>query len=326
MPRKARINHPGLSHHIMTRTFNDLLLFRDDADREFYLSCLFRRIRETGFLCYAWVLMDTHIHLLIRTTEDLLWKLMKPLHSDYAHYYNRKYERRGPLFSDRYKSIATQDQNYLEQIVRYIHLNPVRAGICKTVDELDRYPWSGHRLVMGGENSGFQDVCHVLRRFGEETNVARAKYREFIEAGLTAADDDGIHSIIRASNGAKRDRNDVGTWVIGDPDFQKSVIEKDRQNRLTLARCRRENISLDDVLKKTARKMGVEAHLIRQRSKRTPQADARMIFCFLARELGFPTLETGNFLGIQQAAVSNAARTGAVLAKEQGIGWDKDEE
>jgi chromosomal replication initiation ATPase DnaA len=110
------------------------------------------------------------------------------------------------------------------------------------------------------------------------------------------------------------------------PDFQKSVIENDRQNRLMLARCRRENISLDDVLKATSRKTGVGAHLIRQKSKRTPQAEARMIFCFLARELGFPTLETGSFLGIQQAAVSNAARTGAVLAKKRGIGWEEDEE
>ena len=321
MPRKARINQPGLTHHIMARTFNDLSLFRDDEDRTFYLSCLSHRIKETAFICYAWVLMDTHLHLLIRTTEEPLWKLMKPLQCDYAHHYNKKYDRRGPLFSDRFKSIATQDQYYLERIIRYIHLNPVRAGICKTVDELDRYSWSGHRMIMKNETSGFQEINQVLRRFGKTTADGLAKYREFIEAGLSANEDDEIFSSIRANNAGTRNRNSAGSWVIGDSDFQRLVIEKDRQNRLMLARCRRDGISLDDVLKKTAEKTGVEEQQIMCRSKRTPQAEARMVFCFLARELGFPTLITGKFLGIQQAAVSNAARKGAVLAKDGNIAW-----
>ena len=120
MPRKARIDYPGLTHHIMARTFNDLLLFTGDEDRHYYLSLLSRRIKESGFLCYAWALMDNHVHLLLKTNEKPLWCLMKPLNSDYSRWYNRKYERRGPLFVDRFKSIATQDQGYLEQIIRYI--------------------------------------------------------------------------------------------------------------------------------------------------------------------------------------------------------------
>ena len=126
MPRKARIDYPGLTHHVMARTFNDLLLFRGDEDRQQYLSYFSDRIRECGFLCFAWVLMDTHVHFLIKTSEKPLWRFMKPLHSDYSRWYNRKYNRRGPLFIDRFKSIATQDQYYVEQLVRYIHLNPVR--------------------------------------------------------------------------------------------------------------------------------------------------------------------------------------------------------
>jgi putative transposase len=320
MPRKARINQPGLSHHIMTRTFNDTVLFVDDEDRKFYLSCLSKRIKETGFLCYAWVLMDTHVHLLIKTTEQPLWKLMKPLNCDYAHYYNKKYQRRGPLFSDRFKSIATQDQYYLERIIRYIHFNPLRAGICRTMKQLDRYPWSGHRLLIGGEKGGFQETVQVVRRFGRKTNEARATYRKFMEAGLKTNDDE-IVSMIRTNNAGKQDRNSAGYWVIGDAEFQKKVIENDRNSRLAISQCRREGISLKDVLKRTAEKTGVDAKMILCRSKRTPHSSARMIFCFFARELGFPTIETGTFLGIQQAAVSNAARKGAELAKEEKIEW-----
>jgi Transposase and inactivated derivatives len=322
MPRKARINVPGLTHHIMARTFNDLLLFGDDADRTFYLSCLSHRINETRFICYAWVLMSTHVHLLIRTTEQPLCKLMKPLNGDYAHYYNKKYNRLGPVFCDRYKSIATQDQYYLEQLIRYIHLNPVRAGICKTIGQLNGYQWSGHRKIMENENDGFQEIRQVLRRFGKTTVEARRKYREFIEAGIGNNEDENFLSSVRAGNAGKRDKNTADCWVLGDADFQKSVFEKDVQNRLTLARYRREGISLKDVLRATARKTEVEEKLILCKSKRTPQAAARMIFCFLARELGFPTIETGNFLGIQQAAISNAARNGAVLAQKLKITWN----
>ena len=129
MPRKARIDYPGLTHHIMARTFNDLLLFNDDEDRQQYLIQLSYRLIKIGFLCYAWCLMANHIHLLIKTNENPLWNLMKPLNSDYSRWYNKKYNRRGPLFFDRYKSIATQDQYYLEQLVRYIHLNAIRRNM-----------------------------------------------------------------------------------------------------------------------------------------------------------------------------------------------------
>jgi putative transposase len=321
MPRKARINQPGLSHHIMMRTFNDLKLFLEDEDRKYFLMCLSNRIKETGFFCYAWVLMDTHVHLLIKTTEQPLWKLMKPLNCDYAHYYNKRYNRRGPLFSDRFKSIATQDQYYLERIIRYIHLNPIRAGICRTITQLDRYPWSGHRRLMIDERGGFQETAQVLRRFGKKRDESRRKYREFVEAGMSAKDDDDIFSMLRTNNAGKRDRNTAGYWVIGDSEFQKSIIEKDRENRLTIARFRREGITLHDVLKKAAEKTGVDEAMVLCRSTRTPQAAARMILCFFARELGFPTIETGNFLGIQQAAVSHAARKGAELAREEKIEW-----
>ena len=321
MPRKARINHPGLTHHIMVHAINDLLLFRDDSDRNYCLSCLSQRIKETGFVCYAWVLMDTHVHLLIRTTEQPLWQLMKPLNSDYARYYNKKYHRRGPLYCDRFKSIATQDQYYLERLIRYIHLNPIRAGICKTISQLDKYPWSGHQMIMNNENGGFQEIGQVLRRFGQRNEEAKRKYREFIEAGLDTNLEEDFLSHLRASNRGKQDKDASGCWIIGDAAFQKSVLEKDAQNRLTLAPYKKRGISLNDVLKATAEKTAIDENLILLQSKRTPSANARKIFCFFARALGFPTLETGNFLGIQQAAVSNAAREGAVLAKKMKIVW-----
>jgi hypothetical protein len=268
--------------------------------------------------------MDTHFHLLIRTSDQPLWKLMKPLNGDFAHYYNKRYSRRGPLFSDRYKSIATQDQNYLEQIIRYIHLNPVRAGICKTIGQLDRYPWSGHRAIMKNERNGFQAVGQVLRRFGKETDQARKAYREFIDAGVKSGAEEDFLTSLRGSNFGRQGKHVSEYWVIGDADFQKSVLEKDAQTRLNLARYKKEGISLEHVLKSTAEKTDVDPALILHQSKRTPHAAARMIFCFQAREFDFPTRSIGKFLGIGQAAVTNAARKGAALSRKLKIGpWEK---
>jgi hypothetical protein len=265
--------------------------------------------------------MDTHIHLLVRTTELPLWQLMKPLQSDYAHYYNYKYKRRGPLFADRFKSIATQDQYYLEQLLRYIHLNPIRAGICKTLAQLDRYPWSGHRMILKNDTSGFQEITQVLKRFGKSPEEAIKRYREFLEEGISTPPKDDFISHLRASNNGKQDKNSIGYWVIGDAAFQRTVLEKDAQNRIAIAQYIKHDIVLDDVLKETAKLMEIDHRLILKRSKRTPQASARMLFCFFARQLGFPTRETGNYLGIQQAAVTNAARQGSAIAQKNNFSW-----
>ncbi len=319
MPRKARIDYPGLTHHIMARTFTDLLLFRDDEDKEHYVSLLSHRIKESGFLCFAWVLMDTHIHLLIKTNEKPLWHLMKPLNSDYSRWYNKKYIRRGPLFIDRYKSIATQDQYYLEQLVCYIHLNPIRAGICKDLNHLKMYPWSGHSAIMGIHSNNFQEVKAVLKRFGKTRKKALGSYEMYLKEALNGECENYLLEIIRSSNKGRKDKSSPECWVIGDHEFQCSVVQKDTANRLTLSTYKKQGLELDDLLKKVSQKMEVPEELILLSSKRTRQVDARMVFCCFAGVLGFPTRETGAFLGIQQAAVSNAGRKGSRIVKERDI-------
>ena len=124
-------------------------LFEDDEDREFFTSLLQLYLSETASLCYGWVLMSNHYHLVIRLSDHELWELMKPLNMRFSQYHSKKYSRKGPLFQDRFKSIATQDQKYLEELIRYVHLNPLRAGIVKSIAALNKYPWSGHQEIIG---------------------------------------------------------------------------------------------------------------------------------------------------------------------------------
>ena len=319
MPRKARIDYPGLTHHVMARTFSEWKLFCDESDREFFVVSLEKRVIESGCRCYAWSLMDTHYHLLIHTSEKPLWQIMKPLNTDYAHYFNKRRERRGPLFADRYKSIATQDQNYLERLVRYIHLNPFRAGVCRTIEELHGYRWSGDSALMSNWECPFQDTTTVLNRFGATRSAARRNYDAFLRESADGAEGDMLGDIIRKADAGRRGVEEPRCWVIGDPEFTKALLRKDKEHRLTLQRNKREGITLEDILTRTAQRLGIDKETLRAPSKRTPQASARMVFSHFAREYGFSTRRIGQLLGIQQAAVSNAARKGEQIAREKEI-------
>ena len=201
MPRKARLVIPGAVYHVMARCIDHYQLFSDDADRERFLNLLEEYLIRTNTRCYAWVLMGNHYHLMLRIGDSELWEIMKPLNMRYAQYHKENTGRHGPLFMDRYKSIVTQDRNYVQELVRYVHLNPVRAGICKDLTSLDRYPWSGHSAVTGKVNRNFQDVQTVLRRFGNNRKKAQSSYRHFLQNGLKeSVDADTLTDLIRQSN------------------------------------------------------------------------------------------------------------------------------
>ena len=128
MPRQARLDAPGTLHHLIARAIDGTLLFRERKDREIFLSRLPLLLKMTGTLILAWALMDNHFHLLILSGQQKVSKFMRCLLTGYALYYNRKYRRRGHLFQNRFKSIVCEKETYLLELVRYIHLNPLRAG------------------------------------------------------------------------------------------------------------------------------------------------------------------------------------------------------
>lgn len=162
MPRKARIDAPGAVHHIMARGIERRKIFRKDADRDDFLSRLDLILTETQTPCYAWALMPNHFHLLLKTGAAPMATVMRRLLSGYAQSFNRRYRRHGHLFQNRYKSILCQEETYLLELVRYIHLNPVRARIVPDFRRLNTYPYCGHSVLLGKRRFGFQDTNTVL--------------------------------------------------------------------------------------------------------------------------------------------------------------------
>lgn len=184
MPRHKRINVPGAIHHVITRGLNRQNIFLADNDREDFLDRLEQGLSQTGCSCLAWSLLSNHFHLLILTDIKPLSDLMRKVLSGYAIAFNRRHSRHGYLFQNRYKSILCQEDAYLLELVRHIHLNPVRAGIARNLDGLDTYRWSGHGVLVSRRKRSWQDRDGVLGHFSKKRQEAVQRYREFVSDGF----------------------------------------------------------------------------------------------------------------------------------------------
>jgi putative transposase len=138
MPRQARLDTFGALHHIMVRGINRFRVFKTEEDKSSFLKRLGDAVRKGGGSVYAWALMDNHAHILFKSGRQGISMVMRKVLTGYAQDFNRRHRRRGHLFENRYKSVLCDEERYLLALIRYIHLNPARAGLVSTV-------WEGGR-------------------------------------------------------------------------------------------------------------------------------------------------------------------------------------
>lgn len=180
MARKTRAEVAGGLYHVIVRGNNRRRIFDSPPDYQKFLSLLAAQKLKLPFFLYADCLMTNHVHLLLERQKDSVGRIMHRLLTGYSQYYNRRYQRVGHLLQGRHKSILCQSDRYLAELVRYIHLNPVRA---KMVSKPEQYRYSSHRAYLGLEPAGIVDVEPVLRHFGAKKQLAREAYRQFVAAG-----------------------------------------------------------------------------------------------------------------------------------------------
>ncbi len=149
MPRTGRLHIPGGCYHVMGRGLERRRIFNQADDKNDFLERLGNIVEQSDGQCLAWAIMSNHYHLLIRVGAQPLSKLMSPLLGGYASSYNRRHRRSGYVFQNRYKSILCDADSYLLELVRTIHLNPIKAEIVKSLSQLDRYHWTGHVGLLG---------------------------------------------------------------------------------------------------------------------------------------------------------------------------------
>ncbi|MFW8600663.1 transposase [Desulfobacterota bacterium M19] len=327
MPRQARIDAPGALHHVIVRGIEHDKIFRSDSDRQDFLKRLGKLIPETRTDCFAWALIPNHVHLLLRTGSIPVSLLMSRLLTGYALWFNRKYQRHGPLFQNRYKSILCQEDPYLKELVRYIHLNPLRAGLVKDIAKLDKYPWCGHRFLMYKTKQTWQNVDYVYELFAAKKGLARTRYRRFVEKGIAK----GRHSdltgggLLRSIGGwtALKELRKAGQRVkgderiLGDSDFVKNVLKSAKEKFEEKYELEARGYDFERVVRRVAEVLAMDVAQIMALGKSPQTVKARSLLCFwVHRRLGMTTIEIGKRLNISQSAVSRSSMRGQKIAEE----------
>ena len=330
MPRKARIDAPGAVQHIIVRGIERKKIFRNDADRKNFTTRLSTVVCQTQTTCYAWALIPNHVHLLLRTGATPIATVMRRLLTGYAVSFNLKYKRHGQLFQNRYKSILCQEDRYLKELVRYIHLNPLRANLVSDLKALDRYRWCGHSVIMGKLLGDWQNTNDVLKLFGNNISSARRDYRSFVFKGIAEGSRPDLTGggLIRSLGGWHqvkalrriRIRLKCDERILGDSEFVEQVLKEaeDRLERRYALEAK--GYDFEQVVERVAQVMNMNASDVLKRSKDSQTVKARSLLCFWAnRDLGMTTVEISRRLKLCQSAVSRSSMRGEKLALRNGF-------
>jgi len=327
MPRQGRINIEAGIYHVVQRGIERREIFVDDADREGFIDRLAEGLKQTKHKCYGWVLMPNHFHLVIRTSAAPLSDLMRKLLTGYALYFNKKHKRSGYLYQGRYKSILCQEESYLLELIRYIHLNPLRAGIVKDIRSLGSYKLSGHGVIIGKNEAPWQTTGDILGLFGKRKREARKRYEEFITEGreMGRRVDLSGGGLVRSIGGWKeveRFMKAKDVWqsderILGDGDFVAQTLEEAEEQIERREKLKKEGWDIERVVDKVCALLGVEVKDIKRLSKRSKIARAKSLVAYFAnKELGISGVELSEYFGITRSSISSSIQRGKKIAEK----------
>ena len=317
MPRQARLDAPGTLHHVILRGIERGTIVADAEDRAAFLGRLGDVATATGTTLYAWALLPNHAHLLLRSGPAGLPQFMRRLLTGYAQAYNRRHRRVGHLFQNRYKSIVVEEDPYFRELVRYIHLNPLRARLVPDLPHLDRYPWCGHAGILGRQHPPWQDRAYVLSWFGRTERVALRAYRAFLREGIPQGRRPELvgGGLVRSLGGwaevrairQRADRVVTDERILGSGPFvarmlaagdarqqtQQARVQRLRQAQAILRqRCRREQVGLEEL------RMG-------SRRRRIAAVRTRLAVDLVTR-LGLSLADAARQLGVSTSGIAKA--------------------
>jgi putative transposase len=324
MPRQPRLDVPGALHHIMVRGINKSPIFQDDQDRTVFLERIGQAIGAGKSRIFAWVLMDNHVHMLFKSGKESISAFMRQLLTGYAMYFNRRYNRTGHLVENRYKSILCDEENYLLVLVRYVHLNPVRANIIRTMEDLDRYPWSGHHAIMGKANYQWMDIGTVLSQFGDTQKRAKAEYRRFVQVGIAQGriPEFSGGGLVRSQGGwsqvlsmrRKGSKEESDERILGSGDFVNAILKEAEEKQIRQLKIRRSGRTIADIIREECKKGNVNPEELKQGNRRQRVCKARFTVARRSREeLGMSGAEIARHLGVNTSSVNRALAKAELL-------------
>ena len=210
MARPLRIEYPGAFYHVTSRGNEQKDIFKSDFDREKFLSYLVSASERYGAEIHAYCLMTNHYHMMLETPLGNLSQIMKHINSSYTSYFNIKHKRVGHLLQGRYKAILVQADAYAAELSRYIHLNPVRAGMVKFPED---YRWTSYRFYIEGGEPSWLTTGFILGYFGTEGPKSRRNYKSYVNEKVAG----GYFSPLMEV---------VASTILGSEDFVREIQQK----------------------------------------------------------------------------------------------------
>jgi REP element-mobilizing transposase RayT len=279
MARRPRVFASGLLYHVIVRGNQRRRTFRSDDDYQVYVDLLSKYRKKYQVRIYAYCLMPNHVHLLLETGTIPLAKFMQGLQQSYTQYFNRSYRKVGHLFQGRYKAIICDKDKYLLALVRYIHLNPVRAGLAKRPE---RYGHSGHRSYLINGTPRIIDAGPILKLLG-----GKKAYENFVLEGVSESHNDKYYTV--------EDQQFLGDEGFGEEISREAGFKEERKP----------NTSIETVLKDIARQLEITPKLLRGKDRRWDISKKRArAVASLVREHGYRVSEVAKFLRRDQSNIS----------------------
>ena len=301
MARRPRIEFPGALYHVFARGNHRNHIFLTPNDYEKYLSLVERYKERYTFRLYAYALLSNHLHLLIEPADIPLSKIMQGIQQTYTQFFNWKYGKVGHLFQGRYKAIICQKDTYLLELIRYIHLNPIRAGLVKSIAH---YPWTSYSLYLKDRKDRLIDADVVLAQFGHDKKTARRYYQQFVRAGIMKDYREFIDEM-------------VDKRILGDQDFVEEVqqqADEVRHDKYVIS----EKPELKKILEIVCLFKGTVPVMIKSTVKIEDVVSARRVFIYIARiYFGYQLKEIALFLGIDTTTVMKSVRVMADRIKKE---------
>ncbi len=328
MPRLARLDAPGVLHHIIIRGIERRKIFRDDKDKDNLIDRLSILLPETQTACYAWAFMSNHAHFLFRSGSAGISTLMRRLLTGYAIYFNRRYRRHGQLFQNRFKSIICQEDVYFKELVRYIHLNPLRAKIVSDIKGLNTYPYSGQSVLMGKKKQKWCDAEYVLSYFGKKVSEARKSYFLYVKKGINQGRRPELvgGGLVRSLGGwaavkklrlKGQDRVKGDERILGDGEFVTALLSEANEQLERRYELKGLGYDLKKIGEKVSKIYGIPEEEIYSKGRRKAQVKARDLLCYWAvRELGMSCTDVAKHFGMSQPGVGYAVSRGEKIAKK----------
>lgn len=298
MARKPRIEYEGALYHVLTRGNQKQKIFKDQKDFIKYLKILSDYKNQYDFYLYAFILMNNHTHLLIETKKTPLSKIMQGINQRYTVFFNKKYSTVGHLFQGRYKTILCERDSYLLSLIKYIHLNPVRAKILQGPKS---YKWSSHHSYIGKDsNKDIVDTDLVLRMFSNDKTKARKLYRSFINESLSIKKDDIYNTIDQRILGSEQ----FAAMVMETQDIKIERIKKKKE------------FSFTEIAKRIEQAYGITKKQLCEKSKYKQFTKGKKMFCIVAHEYGYSGREIALFINKDPGLVSRYIKERNKMKKE----------